>query len=676
MDPEVAEKSRKYIKYIAFVVIGIIVLIILFSLNGGNNYSKIENEMINKSKNYFRNSLNYVTLEDMNLKYDGCRTYSGVYHVNSSYVAYLFCDDYTNVSGLTSNNITLIGSNPMIMQLGETFSDPGYQSKYNIEVIKNIKQFEGLHSVTYVAKENNQVIDQVKRLIIIKGGSNDSFALKGEQEINIFKGDDFIDPGYSARDDKGYDISSLVTVSGKVNNKVSGIYEIIYVLNRDNVRKELKRTVKVLDLEPYIEIETTKPSSQPNVISLIVTGKDYSYTILPDGTTNNDREIEYEVKNNGTYNFKIYAGNKYVVKTVTINNIYQALTASCTISQSGDKIFATVTSSGGYGNLQYSYLDKSTYSNYTSEKTYYFKNKVKETTIKIKDESGNIKSISCSNPNIKLLSSLEIHFIANGHYDDSILIRTDDKVIYIDGGRKGCENDDLNYLRGLGVTKIDYMIGSHVEYDHIQAQAHILDNLKVDRILYPVNIYTCVSQCYCQSSDDTSLVLAALKRNNKTAETVSIPSKIVAGDMTLYFIAPWNKVCNNNNNSFIFILTYGNNSFMFTGDAYSAFNDLTTLTNNAKQLGLKDIDVDMLKYPHHGNNPMSDKLLNAIKPEMVVVPNFHASKYPTESNQQLIRNHGAKIYRQSDSSTGNITLISDGTTIKVYMNSSASTYKR
>ena len=675
MDPETVEKSRSYAKYILFGIIGLIILFVLISCSGGNDYTKIENEMINKSKSYFRNAINYVTIEEMGLKYDGCRTYSGVYHVDMTYTAYLFCDDYTNVSGLTSNNITLMGSNPMIMQLGETFVDPGYRSNYSIEVIRNIKQIEGLHTVTYVAKENNQVVDQVKRLIIIKGGANDSFALKGEQEINILKGEDFIDPGYSARDDKGYDVSSYVTVTGKVNNKVAGTYEIMYVLNRNNVRKELKRTVRVLDLEPYIEVETTKPSSSPNTISLIVAGKDYSYTILPDGKTTKDREFEYEVKTNGTYNFKVYAGTKYIVKTVTVNNIYQAITGSCTISQSGDKIFATVTASGGYGSLEYSYLDKSSYSSYTSEKTYYFKNKVKETTVKIKDESGNVKSVSCSNPNIKLLSSLEIHFIASGHYDDAILIRTDDKVIFIDGGRSGCKDHILNYLNGLGVKKIDYLIGSHVDYDHVQAQAYVLDTYSVGRALYPVDIYNCANNCQC-GTNDNSMVVSALKRNNKTAETPSIPSKIVVGDMTLYFLAPWQKTCNNNNNSFVFILTYGNNSFMFTGDAYSAFNDLTTLTNNAKQLGLKNIDVDMFKYPHHGNNPMSNKILDAVNPEMVVVPNYYASKYPTESNQQLIKNHGAKLYRQSDSSTGNITLISDGTTLKVYMNSSASTYKR
>jgi beta-lactamase superfamily II metal-dependent hydrolase len=272
---------------------------------------------------------------------------------------------------------------------------------------------------------------------------------------------------------------------------------------------------------------------------------------------------------------------------------------------------------------------------------------------------------------------LEIHFIANGHYDDAILIRTDDKTIFIDGGRIGCKTADINYLKELGVTKIDYMIGSHADYDHIQAQAYIMDTFPVERILYPIDIYTCLSTNKCENAEDVDLVLESLRRNNKVAEQVSIPSKISVGKMTLYFIAPWNLVDNNNNNnSFIFILTYGKNSFMFTGDTYTPLNSISTLTAKAQSLGLKDIDVDMLKYPHHGNNPMSDKILNATNPSMIVVPNYHASKYPTEENQNIIKNHNIAMYRQSDSTTGNITLTSDGTNIKVYMNSSASTYKR
>ena len=86
-----------------------------------------------------------------------------------------------------------------------------------------------------------------------------------------------------------------------------------------------------------------------------------------------------------------------------------------------------------------------------------------------------VNEITASTDNI-----MEMHFIANGYYDDSILIRDNYTVIYIDGGRTEAAKKDIAYLKDLGITKIDYMIGSHVEYDHVAAQADILDNFEVE----------------------------------------------------------------------------------------------------------------------------------------------------------------------------------------------------
>lgn len=665
--------KAKFDKYFKFIILGLIILIIIiiFFLFKENKYTKLEKEMLNKSKSYFTSNINYVTLEDMHIYYQGCQSYSGVYHINNIYKVYLFCNDYTNKE-LITKNITLKGNNPIVIAPNEEFIDPGYISNYQVEVTNNVNKKEGLYFINYYVKNNNKIIESAKRLIIVKESNQSLFSLKGQSEIYLFKGESYKEPGYNV----DIENQNNVSINGQVDSLVPRTYEITYTLTTNNTKRVLKRKVIVLDLDIYSELENENPSKNTNTIKLIITGNDYSYTILPNGKINKQREIEYKVNNNGTYNFKIYSQNKYILKTIAVNNIYEDINASCTLTEGTDgQVFANVTTSGGYGELKFSYLDKDTYSAFTKEKLYYFKNKVNSTTIKIKDENNNTKIISCSNPNIKS-SKLEIHFIASGHYDDSILIRTDQKTIYIDGGREGCKDKDITYLNELGVKKIDYMIGSHVDYDHIQAQAYILDAFPVENILYPVNIYNCISTCHCQNSSDNALVINSLKRNNKVAITQEVPSKIVVGDMTLYFIAPTKKVCNNNNNSFIFILKYQNNTFMFTGDSYSAFNDVETLQNQASKLGLNNINVDMLKYPHHGNETLYEKVLNAINPKMIIVPNYKAAKYPSEANKNLISKHNIKLYRQSDSTTGNITLISDGDNTQVLMHTSANDYRK
>ena len=664
-------KSKKIIKIFLIILIiffSFIIFLLLRRIIINNVYTRIEEEVLNKSKSFFVDN-NYVSLETMNLNYDGCNPYSGVYY-DGDYKVYLFCDNYVSTDELLSDKIKLKGDNPLIIHTNEEYTEPGYESIYDVETTNNIEKKEGMYFVYYRASDND-INYEVKRIVIILDKEKNNFGLNGSNEINLLKDEEYIEPGYYAYDKEGNDIKSDVLITGNVDVTKKGSYEIIYTLNKNN--KTLKRIINVFDLKIITDLVKT-PVLNENTISLDIEGNDYSYTVMPDGNKSNNRKIIYKVTSNGKYEFKIYNGNKYILKTFDINNIYSDIKASCIIEQKDNNIVAKVSASGGYGKLSYSYLDNNIYSNYTNESIYYFKNKVNKTTVKIKDENNKELMINCSNPSIKL-NPLEIHFIASGHYDDAILIRSNDTTIFIDGGRSNCAQNDINYLKNLGIEKIDVMIGSHVEEDHIAAQADIINNFDVSRILYSVDIYKCQWNCQCENSD-VSRVLNALNNKGKHAEKIDIPTILKFNDITLYFIGPLNIGCNKNDNSFIFILTYGNNTFMFTGDSYSSFNNADALEKNALNLGLNNIKVDVLKYPHHGNNPLPSKTMNKFLPRIIVVPNYKASQYPSSSNQNIIRNYNASMYRQSDSTTGNIVLISDGNNITVEMNKLAIDYKR
>ena len=275
-------------------------------------------------------------------------------------------------------------------------------------------------------------------------------------------------------------------------------------------------------------------------------------------------------------------------------------------------------------------------------------------------------------PPTPTVSKVEMHFInAGGYYDDAILIRSDKATIFIDGGRG--KDAVVKYLKELKVSKIDYVIGSHTEYDHIDAQGEVIRQFDVKHALYPNNITKC--GCSCESSDVWN-VNSALKSKNMTPEVQSVPSKLVIEDMTLYFIAPLSIGCNKNNNSFIFILQFGNKKFMFTGDADSVFNRPDDLIANAKSLGLSGIEADVFKHPHHGNETLSDKLFDTMKTKYIIVPNVNASQHPSQLFRDKANAKGIKMYRQSDSKTGNILITSDGNNINFTMDVVASTYAK
>lgn len=67
--------------------------------------------------------------------------------------------------------------------------------------------------------------------------------LNGEEFVTVYKGNEYIEPGYSAYDNKGNDFTNMVLVDNNVDTNAIGDYFIIYTLND----KSLKRYVTVVD---------------------------------------------------------------------------------------------------------------------------------------------------------------------------------------------------------------------------------------------------------------------------------------------------------------------------------------------------------------------------------------------------------------------------------------------
>ena len=287
---------------------------------------------------------------------------------------------------------------------------------------------------------------------------------------------------------------------------------------------------------------------------------------------------------------------------------------------------------------------------------------------------GNTKVISdmILYPHWKLIKNLEIHFMkADVYYDDAILIKSNEAVIFIDGGRG--YNSVIEYLDDLGITDIDYIIGSHTEYDHIDAEALIIEKYNVKNVIYPNDIYNCGCRC---DNLDVDKVKSALNKKNIKAKVQEVPSKLAVGDMSLYFLAPFELYCNKNNNSFVFILEYGDNKFMFTGDADSAMHNFKKLNENAVKLGLSDATVDVVKYPHHGNETLDDSFIDNVKAKYYIVPNSKFPRFPSSDNLNRLKNRGIEVYRLSDSKTNNILIHSDGKNIDFVMDVKSIDFKK
>lgn len=272
-------------------------------------------------------------------------------------------------------------------------------------------------------------------------------------------------------------------------------------------------------------------------------------------------------------------------------------------------------------------------------------------------------------------NKLEIHFMVATNYDDAILIRTKEKTLVIDSGIDRNKKIIIPYLKELGVKKIDAIIGSHNHNNHIQAQAALIKNFEVLKAYYPDDVFTCEKRGSCNSKD-TKYIKDALKDNNIPTKVLKTGDTLEFGDIKIYVLLPY-KISydgkyTQNLNSLVFILKYGETSYMFTGDIpISRFNE-QVVKETANKFNIS-YDVDVLKYPHHGNNSPIEKLLKLTKPKYIVIPNNAASKYPNEKNKEAINKYGVKMYRLSD--TRNMVIISDGKKIDIKTNIQAKDYQ-
>lgn len=260
------------------------------------------------------------------------------------------------------------------------------------------------------------------------------------------------------------------------------------------------------------------------------------------------------------------------------------------------------------------------------------------------------------------ISYLEMHYIVGVSDDDTILIRTMDKTILVDGGRWQARDKIVKYLKAAGVTKIDAVIGSHVHWNHVQAHAAILDNFEVENMYYSVDVVNCVKQKHCKSNDVKYLKNKVLEKKI-TPTVLKSGDKLTIGDMNLYFIGPNRKLSTYQNaNSLTFILEYKNNKFMLTGDTPDSYTTVAKMLPAAQKHGM-NLNVDVLKLPHHGYETLKLDFYQETTPQYVIIPNgdWCSKKYPSSTNKKNMKTVGSKYYQTCDN--GNILLISDGNNI-------------
>jgi len=244
-------------------------------------------------------------------------------------------------------------------------------------------------------------------------------------------------------------------------------------------------------------------------------------------------------------------------------------------------------------------------------------------------------------------SEFKVHFLDVGQ-GTSTLFEIGDKVMIIDGGDREKSSFVVAYLKKIGIKKIDVMISTHYDSDHLNGLVGVLNVFPVEKV-YDANYTT-----------DTR-VFASFKNS---IQEKSIPEiipgmkqKINVGNAVVTFVAPRQYGDRNSNDNYICVrVTFGQTSFLIMGDPSA---------NAEQQILNQELQADVLLASHHGSDGSNSKtLLAKVNPRFVVISCGYGNQYgyPGHNALSRIKNIGSELYRIDLQST--IICTSDGQAIQ------------
>jgi len=234
---------------------------------------------------------------------------------------------------------------------------------------------------------------------------------------------------------------------------------------------------------------------------------------------------------------------------------------------------------------------------------------------------------------LDLDTDLQILFFDVGQAD-SILISDNGTTLLIDAGNYEDGPYITEYLKQLGITKIDYLIGTHAHEDHIGGMGNIIDNFEIGYFIMPESPSNITIKAYKEME---------ISRLNKDlpVTTPNIGDTFNIGDAVCVIKFVDNNLPRDiNNASIILEMSLGEQSYLFMGDAGSSVE---------KNKSIEWQKTEVLKVGHHGSETASKiTFITAISPEIAIISvgTNNLYKLPKDSVINILRDFcGNNIFR-------------------------------
>lgn len=239
---------------------------------------------------------------------------------------------------------------------------------------------------------------------------------------------------------------------------------------------------------------------------------------------------------------------------------------------------------------------------------------------------------------------LTVTFLDVGQGDAAVL-QCGGQSMMIDGGKAKASSYIYSWLKKNQISHLDVMVATHTDADHIGGLSGALNYAKVGTAYCPV------------TSGTTKTFQSFVKYLKKQGKSITVPEagdEFSLGGAQVRILGPTDPQAEGNNSSIVLKVTFGDTSFLFTGDAER--EEEQELLESGY-----DLESTVLKVGHHGSDTSTSYLfLRTVNPQYAVISVGADNTYghPTEAVLSRLRDADVKTYRTD--LQGTITAVSDG----------------
>lgn len=252
----------------------------------------------------------------------------------------------------------------------------------------------------------------------------------------------------------------------------------------------------------------------------------------------------------------------------------------------------------------------------------------------------------------RIEKQLRVDFLDVGQGDSALITMPDGTTVLVDGGGRPFERASRSvgeavvseYLWWRGLDRVDYVLATHADADHIDGLNDVVKNFDVSAAL--------VGRTPANDPE-----YAKFSSNKINLQTIHAGDVIRFGEVEMKVLWPPPGTESTNNDSVVLKLQFKQISILFTGDVEKK-------TENT--LRDYDLQADVVKVAHHGSKTSStNEFVSATKPRFAIISVGKDSMFghPHAEVVERWRASGAEVLTTGE--CGTITVTTDGTDLRV-----------